>query len=127
MRNLLRIRKRTTPQPDPAEAVTNQALLRRLTAHRIRSTRFPLIRRWRGYDPTVVQEYLGRVADEVLHLHRQLARAYAETDHIKRHLRQWQTEHATTCRNIQPRTSDRPHWPVNHDQSQTVRICRDYR
>ncbi|HEX5597347.1 MAG TPA: DivIVA domain-containing protein [Micromonosporaceae bacterium] len=88
----------------------NEHLPQRLTAQRIRSTRFAIVRR--GYDPQAVHEYLSQLADELLQLNQQLAWSYAENDRIKRHLRQWQTDHAATCRNLQGRRTY-SNWPIN--------------
>ncbi|MGC4814277.1 DivIVA domain-containing protein [Micromonospora sp. DT228] len=60
--------------------------------------------RWRGLHPGQVRDYLGRVADELERLHRELITATTETERIRRALIQWQARHSS--RRCGPTTSD---------------------
>jgi DivIVA domain-containing protein len=88
-----------------------------MTASRIRTASFPMVRH--GYDPKAVRGFLEWLADEVLRLQRRLAEAHTETERLKRHLRQWQREHATCSRAQPPNRSPhvrRDRWPINGKQ-----------
>lgn len=62
----------------------------------------------RGFDPLAVHQYLDLVADEVARLRAQLVAARAETDQIKRGLRQWQSDHAASCYRPEPAVASPP-------------------
>ncbi|GGM21387.1 hypothetical protein GCM10011608_02560 [Micromonospora sonchi] len=64
---------------------------KRLHPHHVRAATFD--RRWRGIDPAQVYDYLGRVADEMDRLHRELTTANTEAERIRQALRQWQSRH----------------------------------
>lgn len=68
----------------------------RLSAERVRTTRFMRGPWWGGLDPREVYGFLGWVADELDLRAYELAQARAETDRIKAVLRQWQTRNART-------------------------------
>lgn len=92
--------------------VTTPAGYRRpISAGDVRIARFPTA--FRGYAPAAVHDFLHRVAEELADLHRQLAAVRAENDRIKQHLKQWQTDHAATCRREPDRQPVRGRWPVN--------------
>lgn len=101
--------RRARPEPFYPTVTMPGELPRQLSAARIRTAVFPTVRR--GYHPEAVRHLLTQLADEITRLHKQLARVYAENDHIKTALKQWQTEHAATCRNF-PDSNHRD-WPVN--------------
>lgn len=90
---------------------TNGSMIQQLTAARIRTARFPITRR--GYQPEAVHALLDSLADEILRLHRCLANVYVENDRIKRALKQWQGDHARTCRGPSAYVGTRQEWPVN--------------
>ncbi|MEU8260859.1 DivIVA domain-containing protein [Micromonospora sp. NPDC048999] len=70
--------------------------MQRLLPRHVRTATFDR-RRWRGLDPDQVYAYLGRVADEMERLTRDLATVDAEGQRIRQALKQWQSRH-TECR-----------------------------
>ncbi|MEV4202035.1 DivIVA domain-containing protein [Micromonospora globbae] len=79
----------------------------RLQAHHVRAAAF--VMRWRGLDPAQVYDYLGRVADELDRLRRELTTAHTEAERIRQALRQWQSRHRN-CRHGDPGESN-GRWP----------------
>ncbi|MBL6278275.1 DivIVA domain-containing protein [Micromonospora fiedleri] len=67
----------------------------RLYPHQVRAATFD--RRWRGWDPGQVEALLGRVADEMARLQREVVTANTEAERIRQALRQWQSRH-NACR-----------------------------
>ncbi|HEX6967363.1 MAG TPA: DivIVA domain-containing protein [Micromonosporaceae bacterium] len=91
----------------------------KISASAVRTANFPIS--FRGYRPAAVHAFLRQVAEEIIDLHRRLAAANAECDRIKQHLKQWQRDHAATCR--QPDDEHRrrrDHWPVNREPTYYV-------
>ena len=78
----------------------------------IRVTTFAARRR--GLDPEQVYAFLGRVADELTRLHRELAPAETEAERIKQGLRQWQARQdgGRAAERARPDRSAEPGWPV---------------
>lgn len=75
----------------------------RLRAYQVRSAIFDVRRR--GLDPQQVHDYLGRVANEIDRLHRDLTTANTEAERIRQALRQWQSRHTDCCHHH----TDAPH------------------
>ena len=67
----------------------------------VRGRRFAVTRLFRrGLDPAEVDEFLGRVADDLHQVYAELARSRDENVRIKNTLRQWQSNQAPTMREL---------------------------
>ncbi|MEH1012734.1 DivIVA domain-containing protein [Micromonospora sp. CPCC 206060] len=64
----------------------------------VRGRRFRTVRR--GLDPTEVDAFLERVADDLAELYGQLGRSHDEAVRIKRALREWQSRQAPTMHDL---------------------------
>lgn len=64
----------------------------------VRGRRFPVRRR--GCDPAEVAVFLGRVADDLAAVYAELARSREETARVKDALREWQSQHASSVREL---------------------------
>jgi hypothetical protein len=96
-------------QPTYLPVTVHGELPGQFIAARIRTAFFPTVRH--GYQPEAVRHLLAQAADEITRLQQRLAAVYAENDQIKAALKQWQSDHAATCRRTDPDT--RTHWPIN--------------
>jgi DivIVA domain-containing protein len=63
----------------------------RLASHQVRAREFGA--RWRGLDADEVYAFLGRVADEMARLEREVVTSRTECERLKQGLRQWQRRH----------------------------------